>query len=104
MLGTGALRVEEHLTHSGGNGGKPPLKSRLRSLGRMKRTGAGSRVCVFRGESSRAGNWWSCPMWQGRDGSGRRWLKAGMPEMRSKAQKDFGLDPEGFRKPWKDIK
>ena len=30
---------------------------------------------------------------------GRRWLRAPAPKMRSGAQKDFALDPEGCRKP-----
>lgn len=34
----------------------------------------------------------------------RRWLEAGIPQMRTRAQKDFELDPEGYRKPWKNFK
>ena len=42
-------------------------------------------------------------MWWERK-SRRSLLEAGMPEMRPSAQKDFGLDLQGFRKPWKDFK
>ena len=38
-------------------------------------------------------------MWWERK-SRRSLLEAGMPEMRPSAQKDFGLDLQGFRKPW----
>ena len=39
-----------------------------------------------------------------REQAGERQLESQMPEMRSRAQKDIGLDPEGCRKPWKDFK
>ena len=42
-------------------------------------------------------------MWWERK-SRRRMLEAGMPMMRPRAQKDFGLDLQGCRKPWKDFK
>lgn len=38
-------------------------------------------------------------MGQKRESQGRRWLQALAPKMRSRAQKDFALDPEGCRKP-----
>lgn len=50
--------------------------------------------------------------WQGIDGivpCGRRESRRGgvrglgMPKMRSRAQKDFGLVPKGSRKPWEDV-
>ena len=58
---------------------------------------------VFNRGKNIAGNWWSCPTWWERK-SRRRLLEAGMPRMRPRAQKDFGLDLQGCRKPWKDFK
>lgn len=38
-----------------------------------------------------------------RESKERRWLEAGIPQRRTRAQKDIELDPEGYRKPWKNF-